>query len=72
MPTEQTYSLWKGNRGSEFQRLRMVDASDPNTFARACFHMMEQNGDLYDIAWKFTNGECYVIRRDGAPRGGEE
>jgi len=33
---------------------------------------IEQNGDLYDIAWKFTNGECYVIRRDGAPRGGEE
>ena len=72
MPTEQTYSLWKGKGGSEFQRVREVTATDANPFVRKCFHVMDANSDLYDIAWKFLSGDVFVIRRDGAQRGGEE
>jgi len=66
MRTEQTYSLWKGKGGSEFQRVREVTATDANPFVRKCFHVMEQDPDLYDIACKFLSGEYFVVRRDGA------
>ena len=73
MPTEQTYSLWKGKGGSEFQRVQSVGRGHLNSnFVNQCFFHMDYNPDVYDICIKHDDGTVWVVRRDGAKRGGEE
>lgn len=61
-----TYSLWKGKGGSEFERV------GPVWPGHYLVPFLLENPSIYDIAWKRDDGVCYVIRRDGATRGGEE
>jgi len=73
MPGEQTYSLWKGKGGSEFQRLPFSDLPVAvEIFADVVRDFMKAHPRIYDFSWKDDEGEVWVIRRDGAERGGEE
>lgn len=68
-----TYSLWKGHNGGEFVRVTvLLPGVMSNNWLNDCCRMLMDNPDIYDLSWKHEDGRQFIVRRDGAQRGGEE